>query len=146
MSTYIPGAAERTSDWYVLDAEGQVLGRLAGRAAVLLMGKHKPDYTPFLSTGDHVVVINAAKVRLTGRKESDKMYRRYSGYPGGLKEANAAKVRAVRPERIVEEAIRGMLPKNKLGKQIGGKLRVYRGPQHPHAGQKPTVLAGDKRS
>ena len=139
MATHIPGPAEIKSDWWVLDAEAQVLGRLASRAAVLLMGKHKPDYTPFLPTGDHVVVINAAKVRLTGRKEQDKIYRRYSGYPGGLKEASAAKVRATRPERMVEEAIRGMLPKTKLGKQIGGNLRVYRGAQHPHAAQKPKV-------
>ena len=112
MATHIPGPAEMKSDWYVLDADSQVLGRLAGRVAVLLMGKHKPDYTPFLATGDHVVVINAAKVRLTGKKEEQKLYRRYSGYPGGLKETNAAKVRATR-------------------------LRVYRGAQHPHAAQKP---------
>ena len=137
MATYIPGPAEMKSDWYVLDADSQVLGRLAGRAAVLLMGKHKPDYTPFLATGDHVVVINAAKVRLTGKKEQQKLYRRYSGYPGGLKETNAAKVRATRPERLVEEAILGMLPKNKLGKRLATRLRVYRGAQHPHAAQKP---------
>ena len=137
MATHIPGPAEIKSDWYVLDADSQVLGRLAGRAAVLLMGKHKPDYTPFLATGDHVVVINAAKVRLTGKKEQQKLYRRYSGYPGGLKETNAAKVRATRPERLVEEAILGMLPKNKLGKRLATRLRVYRGAQHPHAAQKP---------
>jgi large subunit ribosomal protein L13 len=141
MATHIPGPEELTSNWYVLDAEGQVLGRLASRAAVLLTGKHKPDYTPFLPTGDHVVVINAAKVKLTGRKEQDKVYRRYSGYPGGLKEVRAGKLRATRPERIVEEAILGMLPKNKLGKRIAGRLRVYRGPQHPHAAQKPEKLA-----
>jgi large subunit ribosomal protein L13 len=108
---------------------------------VMLMGKHKPDYTPFLPTGDHVVVINAAKVKLTGRKEQDKVYRRYSGYPGGLKETNAAKIRATRPERLVEEAIRGMLPKTKLGKRMAKRLRVYRGAQHPHAAQKPQPLA-----
>ena len=137
MATYIPGPAEIKSDWYVLDADSQVLGRLAGRAAVLLMGKHKPDYTPFLPTGDHVVVINAAKVRLTGKKEEQKIYRRYSGYPGGLKETSAAKVRATRPERLVEEANLGMLPKNKLVKRLAGRLRVYRGAQHPHAAQQP---------
>lgn len=142
MPTYIPVPAQIQSDWYVLDAEGQTLGRLASRAAVLLMGKNKPDYTPFLATGDHVVVINAAKVRLTGRKEQDKMYRRYSGYPGGLKEVNAAKLRASRPERLVEEAIVGMLPKTKLGKRMASHLRVYRGPQHRHAAQKPKPLAG----
>ena len=137
MATHIPSPAEMKSDWYVLDADSQVLGRLAGRAAVLLMGKHKPDYTPFLPTGDHVVVINAAKVRLTGKKEEQKIYRRYSGYPGGLNETSAAKVRATRPERLIEEAILGMLPKNKLGKRLAGRLRVYRGAQHPHAAQQP---------
>ncbi len=140
MPTYVPRPGEITSNWYVLDADGQTLGRLASRAAILLMGKNKPDYTPFLPTGDHVVVVNAAKVRLTGRKEQDKVYRTYSGYPGGLKEVNAAKLRATRPERMVEEAIVGMLPKNKLGKRIAGHLRVYRGPQHPHASQKPRPL------
>ena len=137
MSTHIPRPNELTSDWHVIDAEGKVLGRLAARAAVLLMGKHKPLYTPFLPCGDHVVVVNAAKVHLTGRKEQDKVYRRYSGYPGGLKEINVAKLRATRPERIIEEAIVGMLPKTKLGKRMAGNLRVYRGPQHPHAAQKP---------
>ena len=141
MATYIPSPGQITSRWHLLDANGQVLGRLASRAAMLLMGKHKPDYTPFLATGDHVVVINAAKVRLTGNKEQDKIYRRYSGYPGGLKEITAAKLRASRPERMVEEAIAGMLPKNKLGKQIARHLRVYRGAQHPHAGQNPKPLA-----
>ena len=137
MSTHIPSPAEIQSHWHVIDADGEVLGRLATRAAVLLMGKHKPDYTPFLATGDHVVVINAAKVKLTGRKEQDKLYRRYSGYPGGLKQTTAAKLRATRPERILEQAILGMLPKNKLGKRLGRMLRVYGGSQHPHAGQKP---------
>ena len=141
MATYIPSPGQIESRWHLLDADGEVLGRLASRAAMLLMGKHKPDYTPFLATGDHVVVINAAKVRLTGNKEQDKIYRRYSGYPGGLKEITAAKLRASRPERMVEEAIAGMLPKNKLGKQIARHLRVYRGAQHPHAGQNPKPLA-----
>ena len=140
MATYIPSPGQIESRWHLLDANGQVLGRLASRAAMLLMGKHKPDYTPFLATGDHVVVINAAKVRLTGNKEQDKIYRRYSGYPGGLKEVTAAKLRASRPERMVEEAIAGMLPKNKLGKQMARHLRVYRGAQHPHAGQNPQPL------
>ena len=141
MATHIPRPEELKSDWHLLDADGRILGRLASRAAVLLMGKHKPSYTPFLPCGDHVVVVNAAKVRLTGRKEQQKIYRRYSGYPGGLKEATAAKVRATRPERLVEEAIRGMLPKNKLGKRIAGNLRVYRGPQHPHSAQKPQPVS-----
>jgi large subunit ribosomal protein L13 len=141
MSTHFPSPREIKSNWYLLDAEGKVLGRLASQAAMLLMGKNKPDYTPFLATGDHVVVINAAKVRLTGKKEQDKVYRRYSGYPGGLKEVGAAKVRATRPTRMVEEAILGMLPKTKLGKQLAGRLRVYAGPQHPHAAQKPRTLS-----
>jgi large subunit ribosomal protein L13 len=140
MSTYVPRRSEVRNDWHLLDADNQVLGRLATRAAVLLMGKHKPDYTPFLKTGDHVVVINAAKVRLTGKKEEDKIYRRHSGYPGGLKEASARTVREKFPTRLVEEAIHGMLPKNKLGKQIGRRLKVYAGPKHPHDGQRPQPL------
>lgn len=147
MATYIPGPAQIKSNWYVLDADGQVLGRLASQAAMLLMGKHKPDYTPFLPTGDHVVVVNAAKVRLTGRKEQDKIYQWYSGYPGGLKQRNAAKMRATHPERMVEEAILGMLPKTKLGKRMATHLRVYRGPQHRHQAQKPAPLAvAEKKS
>lgn len=127
--------------WFVIDAENAVLGRLATKAASTLMGKHKPTFTPFLDTGDHVIVVNAAKVRLTGAKEEQKMYRRHSGYPGGLKEAQAKKVRAERPTRILEEAIRGMLPKTKLGKQMFRKLQVYAGDQHPHAAQKPQPMA-----
>ncbi len=137
MATYIPRLGEIKDGWHLLDADGQVLGRLASRAAMLLMGKHKPSYTPFLATGDHVVVINAEKVRLTGRKEQNKLYRRYSGYPGGLREITAGKLRATRPERIVEEAVLGMLPKTKLGNRMATRLRVYRGPRHPHAGQNP---------
>jgi large subunit ribosomal protein L13 len=141
MSTYVPRQSEVRNQWYVLDAENQILGRLAARAAVLLMGKHKPDYTPFLKTGDHVVIVNAAKVRLTGNKENVKMYRRHSGYPGGLKEVTARKMRETFPERMLEEAIQGMLPKNKLGKQLGTRLKVYAGPKHPHEAQEPETLA-----
>ncbi len=141
MSTYVPRQSEVRNDWYVLDAENQILGRLAARAAVLLMGKHKPDYTPFLKTGDHVVIVNAGKVRLTGKKEDDKIYRRHSGYPGGLKEVNARTLRARFPTRLLEEAIHGMLPKNKLGKQLARRLKVYAGPQHPHESQSPRPLA-----
>ncbi len=108
---------------------------------MLLMGKHKASYTPFLDTGDHVVVINAAKVRLSGRKEEDKIYRRFTGYPGGLVERSARRVRAERPVRMVEDAIFGMLPKTKLGKQMYRKLKVYAGDRHPHAAQKPVALA-----
>jgi large subunit ribosomal protein L13 len=129
------------NNWHVIDGEDQVLGRLATRAAMLLMGKHKPDYTPFLKTGDHVIVVNAQKVRLTGRKEENKMYRTHSQYPGGLKEANARTVRQTNPERLVEQAVIGMLPKNKIGKQLARRLRVYAGPQHPHEAQQPAAGA-----
>src|SRR5271165_3386830 len=117
MNTQFPSQGEIVRQWHVVDAEGQVLGRIATKAAMLLMGKHKPSYTPFLDTGDHVVVVNAAKIRLTGRKEEQKLYRRHSGYPGGLTETKARIVRIARPQRMVEEAISGMLPKTKLGKQ-----------------------------
>lgn len=140
MSTYVPRQTEVRNDWYLLDAENQVLGRLAARAAVVLMGKHKPDYTPFLKTGDHVIIVNAAKVRLTGNKENVKMYRRHSGYPGGLKEVTARRMRETFPERMLEEAIQGMLPKNKLGKQLSARLKVYAGAKHPHEAQSPQVL------
>src|SRR5690348_11117435 len=141
MKTAIPSTADLVRQWHVIDAEGQVLGRVATQAAMVLMGKTKPIYTPFLDTGDHVIVVNAEKVRLTGRKEEQKLYRRHSGYPGGLTETGARKVRETRPQRMVEEAISGMLPKNKLGKQMYRKLQVYAGPKHPHDAQKPTALA-----
>lgn len=141
MKTAIPSPEGIERRWHLIDAEDTVLGRLASKAAMLLQGKHKPSYTPFLDTGDHVVVVNAAKVRLTGRKEEQKLYRRHSGYPGGLTETSARKVRAVRPQRMVEEAIQGMLPKSKLGKQMYRKLQVYSGPKHPHDAQKPVALA-----
>ena len=141
MNTQFPSKGEIARQWHVLDAEGQVLGRLATRAARLLMGKHKPSYTPFLDTGDHVVVINAAKIRLTGRKDDQKIYRRHTGYPGGLIEVGARKMRATRPTRMIEEAITGMLPKTKLGKQMYRKLKVYAGDKHPHQAQKPVALA-----
>jgi large subunit ribosomal protein L13 len=117
-----------------------VLGRIATAAARLLQGKHKPTYTPFLDVGDHVVVVNAAKVKLTGRKEDQKIYRQHSGYEGGLREERARLVRQRHPERIVEEAIRGMLPKTKLGEAMFRKLKVYAGPDHPHTAQKPSKL------
>ncbi len=145
MSTTFPSAGQIERRWYLLDADNAVLGRIATKAATLLMGKHKPGYTPFLDTGDHVVVINAAKVRLTGRKEDQKIYRRHSGYPGGLIEETARQRRARQPVKLVEDAIYGMLPKTKLGKQMYRKLRVYAGPQHPHQAQKPIPIpvAGD---
>jgi large subunit ribosomal protein L13 len=141
MKTAIPSPADIERNWHIIDAEDAVLGRIASKAAMLLMGKHKASYTPFLDTGDHVIVVNAAKVKLTGRKENQKLYRRHSGYPGGLTETLARTVRATRPQRMVEEAISGMLPKNKLGKQMYRKLNVYAGPKHPHDAQKPVALA-----
>jgi large subunit ribosomal protein L13 len=141
MSTEFPSKQSITRTWHVVDAEGQVLGKLASNAARILMGKHKASYTPFLDTGDHVVVINAAKVRLTGRKEENKVYRHFTGYPGGLVEMNVRRVKATRPSRMVEDAIFGMLPKTKLGKQMYRKLKVYAGDKHPHAAQKPVALS-----
>jgi large subunit ribosomal protein L13 len=126
--------------WHVIDADGQVLGRIATVAARLLQGKHKPTYTPFLDAGDHVVVVNAATVKLTGSKDDQKIYRRHSGYEGGLREERARIVRQRRPERLVEEAVHGMLPKTKLGEAMYRKLKVYAGPDHSHAAQRPTKL------
>jgi large subunit ribosomal protein L13 len=142
MSTFAgaAGGAGISRRWYVIDAEGRVLGRVATRAARLLQGKHKPTYTPFLDGGDHVIVVNAAKVRLTGRKEDQKIYRQHSGYEGGLREERARVVRQRKPERLIEEAVRGMLPKTKLGEAMYRKLNVYAGPDHPHAAQKPSGL------
>ena len=142
MSTFMAGAREAAESrrWHILDAEGQVLGRIATVVARLLQGKHKAIYTPFLDTGDHVVVVNAAKVKLTGRKEDQKIYRQHSGYEGGLREERARLVRQRRPERIVEEAVHGMLPKGTLGAAMYRKLKVYAGPDHPHAAQKPSKL------
>ncbi|HEY8181430.1 MAG TPA: 50S ribosomal protein L13 [Thermoanaerobaculia bacterium] len=140
MRTYFPKKGDIKPRWFIIDAEGKVLGRLSTTIATILAGKNKPTYTPFLDTGDHVVVINAEKVVLTGKKETDKIYRSHSQYPGGLKERAARFVRAEKPERIIEEAVWGMLPKNKLGRQMLKKLNVYRGTKHPHEAQKPERL------
>jgi len=137
MSTEFPSKLAIKHEWHLLDADNVVLGKLASQAAMLLMGKHKPNYTPFLDTGDHVIVVNAAKVRLTGKKDDQKIYRRFTGYPGGLVEVGARKMRATRPTRMVEDAIFGMLPKTKLGKQMYRKLKVYAGDKHPHSAQRP---------
>ena len=137
MPTYIPKVDERDRQWFVIDAKDTVLGKLATRAATILTGKHKPTFTPFLDTGDHVIVINASKVHLTGRKESDKMYRHHTLYLGGLKSTAAGDVRKKHPTRIIEEAVRGMLPKTKLGRAMFHKLKVYAGDVHPHQAQKP---------
>ena len=141
MSTEFPSKNGIVRTWHVIDAQDVVLGKLASKAAMLLMGKHKASYTPFLDTGDHVIVINASKVRVTGRKETNKMYRHFTGYPGGLVEKSLSRVRKEKPTRIVEDAITGMLPKTKLGKQMYRKLKVYAGDRHPHAAQKPAALA-----
>ena len=141
MKTVIPSANGVVRQWHLIDAEEAVLGRVASKAAMILMGKHKPSYTPYIDTGDHVIVVNAQKIKLTGRKEEQKIYRRHSGYPGGLTETSARKVRETRPARMVEEAIQGMLPKTKMGKQMYRKLQVYAGPKHPHDAQKPVPLA-----
>jgi large subunit ribosomal protein L13 len=137
MRTFVATPKTVARRWHVIDAEGKVLGRVATAAARMLQGKHKATYTPFLDTGDHVVVVNAAKVRLTGRKEDQKLYRAHSGYEGGLREERAKVVRARKPERLVEEAVRGMLPKTTLGDAMYGKLKVYAGATHPHAAQQP---------
>ena len=143
MSTFI--AVEESAGvqgrWHIIDANGRVLGRIATVAARLLQGKHKAIYTPFIDTGDHVVVVNAARVKLTGRKEDQKIYRQHSGYEGGLREERARLVRQRKPERLVEEAVHGMLPKTKMGAAMYRKLKVYAGPDHPHAAQKPSAFA-----
>jgi large subunit ribosomal protein L13 len=139
MSTFVPGAGEIQRRWHVIDAADRPVGRVATLAATLLQGKHKPGYTPFLDTGDHVIVVNAAKAKLSGRKEEQKLYRRHSGYDGGLREERAKDVRQKHPRRLIEEAIRGMLPKSRLGDQMYRKLNVYEGGEHPHAAQKPVT-------
>jgi large subunit ribosomal protein L13 len=142
MPTRFLNKAEAVADdtWFVIDATDQVLGRLATKVATLLGGKHKAGYAPFLITGDHVVVVNAGKVRLTGKKLDQKVYRRHTGYPGGLREVSARKMFETRPEKMIEEAVLGMLPKNKLRKQMMRRLRVYRGAEHPHAAQRPEAI------
>ena len=142
MSTFMATAkhAAESGKWHVIDADGRVLGRIATQAARLLQGKHKTTYTPFLDVGDFVIVVNAATVKLTGRKEDQKIYRQHSGYEGGLRETRARIVRQLHPERLVEDAIHGMLPKTSLGAAMYRKLKVYAGPDHPHAAQKPSNL------
>jgi large subunit ribosomal protein L13 len=140
MGSFVPTAGSVERLWHVIDAEGKVLGRIATEAARLLQGKHKAVYTPHIDTGDHVVVVNAAKVKLTGRKEEQKIYRYHSGFEGGLREERAKDVRQKNPARIVEEAVRGMLPKTKIGEAMWRKLKVYADASHPHQAQKPTAL------
>jgi len=140
MGTFTPSAKVVTRQWHVIDADGLVLGRIATQAARLLQGKHKAEWTPFLDRGDHVIVVNASKVKLTGNKEEQKLYRYHSGYEGGLREERAKIVRQKDSRRIVEEAVRGMLPKTKLGTAMYGKLKVYAKGEHPHAAQQPRKL------
>ena len=141
--TTLPSLASLDRQWYVVDAADQTLGRLASEVAQILRGKNKPTYTPHLDTGDFVVVINAEKVRVSGNKSTDKLYRRHSGRPGGMKTETFAHLQARLPERIVEVAIKGMLPHNALGRQMFRKLKVYRGSEHPHTAQQPQPLALD---
>ena len=140
MRTFVPSAKSGDARWHVIDANGQVLGRVATLAARLLQGKHKAIYTPFIDTGDFVVIINAGTVKLTGRKEDQKLYRRHSGYEGGLREERAVDVRKRQPHRLVEEAVRGMLPKTKMGDAMYRKLKVYSRGDHPHAAQQPKSI------
>ena len=139
-TTTIPSGKNIQRKWYVIDATGQTLGRLASHAASVLAGKTSPLYTPYIDMGDHVVIINAEKIVLTGLKADSKLYRRYTGFPGGLREESFIKLLARRPEAIVEQAVKGMLPKSKLGRQMATKLKVYKGSQHPHLAQQPQPL------
>jgi large subunit ribosomal protein L13 len=140
MSTFVPSGKDISRKWYVIDASGQTLGRLATKAADHLSGKLNPQYVPYIDVGDHVVVINAEKVRLTGLKSQQKVYRRYTGFPGGLREEEFTRLLQRKPEAILEQAIKGMLPKSKLGRAMGSKLKVYKGDQHPHQAQQPVAL------
>ena len=140
MRTFVASAKRADTKWHVIDANGKVLGRVATVTVRLLQGKHKASYTPFIDTGDHVVIINAGSVKLTGRKEEQKVYRRHSGYEGGLREERAVDVRKRQPVRLVEEAVRGMLPKTKMGDAMYRKLKVYAGADHPHAAQQPQKI------
>jgi large subunit ribosomal protein L13 len=138
--TYSMKGSEINKKWYILDAEGKVLGRIATRIADILRGKNKPTFTPHLDMGDNVIVINAEKVVLTGSKSEDKEYFRHSQYPGGIKMVNIKKIREKKPEFIIEHAVKGMLPKNRLGRHVLGNLKVYAGSEHPHAAQKPEII------
>ena len=144
MKTYFATKASIDHKWYIVDATNQVLGRLATQVAKYLRGKHKPEYTPHADVGDYIVVINADKVKVTGNKEQDKMYYRHSGYPGGIKETNLAKLRIKDARQIIEIAVKGMLPKNSLGRQMVRKLKVYHGAEHPHGAQQPTLINLEK--
>ncbi len=145
MATSMPRVSEIERKWFLVDADGQVLGRLASRVATILRGKHQPCFAPHLDVGDHVVVVNAEKVHLTGRKLSDKRYRWHSGYIGGLRDVSAETMLRRHPERVIEWAVQGMLPKNRLGRAMAKKLKVYRGAAHPHQAQQPVALPAPVR-
>ncbi len=140
MKSFIAKPAEVERKWYVVDAEGKTLGRMASEIASVLRGKNKPTYTPHVDCGDYVIVINAEKVEVTGKKRKEKIYKRHTGYPGGLRETNFEKLQAKKPEEIIRHAVKGMLPDGKLGRQMFKKLKVYAGPEHAHAAQKPEKL------
>ncbi len=140
MKTFSAKLSDIERNWYVVDANGKVLGRLATAISMILRGKNKPIFTPHMDTGDFVIVINAEKVKLTGNKLNDKKYYSHTGYPGGLKETTAGKLLNEKPERVLISAVRGMLPKNRLGRQLIKKLKIYAGPEHPHTAQNPKVL------
>ena len=140
MKTVVPKIDQLERKWFLVDAEDEILGRLASQVAILLRGKHKPDFTPHLDLGDHVIVINADKIKVTGRKMSQKVYKRYTGYPSGLRVQTLEKVMQSRPERVFLHAVKGMLPKNRLGRKMIKKLRIYAGAEHPHHAQKPEAL------
>jgi large subunit ribosomal protein L13 len=141
MRTYSPRPGDFEGEWYLVDADGQALGRLASQIALILRGKRRPQFAPHFDPGDHVIVVNASRLRLTGRKLQQKTYLRYSGYPGGLKEVRLSRLMSTHPERVVEMAVRGMLPKNRLGRQLLRHLRVYAGPDHPHVAQNPQPIS-----
>lgn len=143
--SYYPKAGEVASEWFIVDAAGQNLGRLASRIATVLMGKHKPEYTPGVDVGDYVVVTNCEQVAVTGKKLDAKMYYRYSGYPGGLKENTLRQMLAKHPDRVIQQAVWGMLPHNKLGRKLLKKLKAYKGIEHPHGPQQPKPLALDQK-
>ena len=141
MGTFVPSGKDIVRKWYVVDASGKTLGRLATKAADVLSGKLNPKYVPYIDMGDHVIVINAEKVRLTGLKADKKIYRRYTGFPGGLREESFTRLMSRKPEQVLEQAIKGMLPKTKIGRQMATKLKVYKGADHPHKAQQPTALS-----
>jgi len=141
MKTFSAKKDEVPGDWYVVDADGKTLGRLASEVATRLRGKHKPEYTPHMDVGDHIVIVNASKVKVTGKKQQQKIYYRFTGYVGNLKSITLEDQLAAHPERVIEHAVKGMLPKNPLGRQMARKLRVYPGAEHPHSAQQPQPLA-----